>query len=139
MLKWKVKAFCAILIIVLLIWVCIHFGVLTFNDYFPLRERVVFSWLSVSFVAFPLIMMFPFIYFVLVLFKGSVFAFNKMDGYIGCFKWMCILIIATGIVFCFSYLTMLYSKDYIKCNGVPSGWMPGLAQEYVLDHALCGH
>lgn len=63
MLRGKIKAVYAILFIVSLYWVCIYFGLLIFNDYFSFKSRIVFSWLSVSFIAFPFVMIFPLFYF----------------------------------------------------------------------------
>ncbi|ELN2736161.1 hypothetical protein QDZ74_004061 [Pluralibacter gergoviae] len=137
MLRGKIKAVYAILFIVSLYWVCIYFGLLIFNDYFSFKSRIVFSWLSVSFIAFPFVMIFPLFYFFLVLFKGECYAFNKMDEYISYFKWVCLFVILAGVVFCFSYLFVLHDKGYVKCNGVPSGWMPGVAKEYALNPMQC--
>lgn len=33
--------------------------------------------------------------------------------------------------------TVRIVKGFVKCNGVPSGWMPGVAKEYALNPMQC--
>ncbi|MGV3346211.1 hypothetical protein ACGVWS_10910 [Enterobacteriaceae bacterium LUAb1] len=46
-------------------------------------------------------------------------------------------IIILSLVFNIYYLSVIRSKGYIKCNGIPSGWMPMMAAKYAASEALC--
>lgn len=46
-------------------------------------------------------------------------------------------IVISSIVFNFYYLNLIENKGYIKCQGIPSGWMPGMASKYVTNETLC--
>jgi uncharacterized membrane protein len=46
-----------------------------------------------------------------------------------------ILILTT--LFYFTYKYHLSNRGYIQCQGIPLGWTPGMATQYVLDESLC--
>ncbi|MEI8631605.1 hypothetical protein P4S72_04765 [Vibrio sp. PP-XX7] len=48
-----------------------------------------------------------------------------------------ITIVVLTIGFKVIYQNTLNSKGYIECEGIPSGWMPGMAAQYVTDPNLC--
>jgi Mn2+/Fe2+ NRAMP family transporter len=108
-----------------------------FNNYFSFGDGVVFSWLTFSFIVLPVIMIFPLIYFMLLLLKGEECAFKKMDAYVAYLKWGCIALVVMGVLYSVLYPTVLVKKGYLQCNGIPSGWMPGTATHYVRDSSLC--
>ncbi|NIG14410.1 hypothetical protein [Pantoea sp. Cy-640] len=35
------------------------------------------------------------------------------------------------------YTTSLMHKGYTECQGIPSGWMPGMARKYAIKPSLC--
>jgi len=82
-------------------------------------------------------MIFPLAYFILVLFKGKEFAFRKMDHYIVYLKWGCIAIVVLGLLYSVLYPKELISRGYVRCNGIPSGWMAGTATRYVKKTSFC--
>ncbi|MEL2650905.1 DUF1240 domain-containing protein, partial [Escherichia coli] len=45
--------------------------------------------------------------------------------------------ICAVLIFSSFYKKELLSRNYIACNGIPSGWMPGLATKYVKEKSLC--
>lgn len=137
MFETKVRPVLAIFIILGLCSLCFYLGNNMFNEYFSFGDNIVFSWLTVSFIALPMIMVFPLVYFILILFKGKEYAFKTMDAYVVYLKWGCILLIIIGVIYSVCYPTVLVKKGYLQCSGIPSGWMPGTATRYVRDSSLC--
>lgn len=133
----KVRPVLAILLILGLCSLCFCVGKNMFNEYFSFGDNIVFSWLTVSFIALPAIMVFPLIYFILILFKGKEYAFKTMDAYVVYLKWVCIALFVIGVMYSVYYPTVLVKKGYFRCSGIPSGWMPGTATRYVRDSSLC--
>lgn len=48
-----------------------------------------------------------------------------------------ILVIIGMLMISFSYKQSLMDRKYIQCDGIPTGWMPGMATKYVSDKSLC--
>jgi hypothetical protein len=40
-------------------------------------------------------------------------------------------------IFSERYTTSLMYKGYTECQGIPSGWMPGMAKKYAIEPSLC--
>ena len=40
-------------------------------------------------------------------------------------------------IFSERYITSLMHKGYTECQGIPSGWMPGMAKKYAIEPSLC--
>ncbi len=137
MFETKGRPVLAILLIVGLCSLCVYLGNDTFNENFSFGNNIVFSWLTVSFIALPVIMVFPFIYFILLLLKGKEYAFKTMGEYVVYLKWSCIVLVIIGVMYSVFYPTVLVKKGYLRCSGIPSGWMPGTATRYVRDSSLC--
>jgi len=136
-LEEKVRPFLAIVIILSLCVLSVYLGNDIFRSFLYFEDDIVFSWLSIALIALPVVMFFPLVYFILVLVKGKVFAFKKMDNYVCYLKWSCIAIVIVGLLFSFLFPKELLSKGYFRCNGVPSGWVAGTATRYVKDLSLC--
>lgn len=137
MFETKVRPVLAILLMLGLCSLCVYLGNDTFNENFSFGDNIVFSWLTVYFIALPVIMVFPFIYFILLLLKGKEYAFKTMGAYVVYLKWSCIVLVIIGVVYSVFYPTVLVKKGYLRCSGIPSGWMPGTATRYVRDSSLC--
>lgn len=137
MFETKVRPVLAILIMLWLCSLCVYLGSDMFNEYFSFGDNIFFSWLTASFIALPVIMIFPLIYFILLLFKGKEYAFKTMDAYVVYLKWVCIALVIIGVLYSVFYPTVLVKKGYLRCSGIPSGWMPGTATRYVRDSTLC--
>ncbi|ORM87432.1 hypothetical protein HA38_04330 [Pantoea allii] len=99
MFETKVRPVLAILLILGLWSLCVYLGNDTFNEYFSFGDNIVFSWLTVSFIALPVVMIFPFIYFILLLLKGKEYAFKTMDAYVVYLKWGCIALVIIGVMY----------------------------------------
>lgn len=137
MFEEKIRPFLAIVIILSLCVLSVYLGNSIFRSLLSFEDNVVFSWLSIALIALPVVMVFPLVYFILVLVKGGDFAFKKMDNYVCYLKWGCIAIVIVGLLFSLLFPKVLLSKEYFRCNGVPSGWVAGTATRYVKDLSLC--
>lgn len=73
-------------------------------------DSIVCSWLTISFIALPVVMIFPFIYLILTLLKGKEYAFKMMDVYVVYLKWGCIALVIAGIMYSVFYPTVLVKK-----------------------------
>lgn len=136
-MKDKIRPFFATLIILIMCVLCVLFGIVLFDEYYSFGNVIIFSWFSFSIIALPFVLIFPLFYFILFLFKSSDYAFEKMNGFIWIFKITCIALIVLGIVFSLAYTNNLSERGYIKCQGIPSGWMPGMATKYAINEDLC--
>lgn len=110
MFETKVRPVLAILVILWLCSLCVCLGNDMFNEYFSFGDNIVFSWLTVSFIALPVVMTFPLIYFILLLFKGKEYAFKTMDAYVVYLKWGCIALVIIGVMYSLFYPTLLVKK-----------------------------
>ncbi|AUJ80831.1 DUF1240 domain-containing protein [Enterobacter cancerogenus] len=137
MFEEKIRPFLAIVIILGLCVLSIYLGNSIFQSYFSFEGSIIFSWLSIALIALPVVMIFPLVYFILMIVKGKDFAFKTMDNYVSYLKWSCIAIVILGLLFSCLYPKELLSKGYVRCNGVPSGWMAGTATRYVKDPSIC--
>ncbi|HGK4754830.1 TPA: DUF1240 domain-containing protein [Enterobacter cloacae] len=137
MFEEKMRPFLAIVIILGLCALSIYLGNSIFQSYFSFEDSIVFSWLSFALIALPVVMIFPLTYFILMIFKGRGFALKTMDNYVSYLKWSCIAILILGVLFSCLYPKELLSKGYVRCNGIPSGWMAGTATRYVKDPSIC--
>ncbi|HDT6564086.1 TPA: DUF1240 domain-containing protein [Enterobacter cloacae] len=137
MFEEKIRPFLAIVIILGLCVLSIYLGNSIFQSYFSFEDSIVFLWLSIALIALPVVMIFPLTYFILMIFKGRGFALKIMDNYVSYLKWSCIAILILGVLFSCLYPKELLSKGYVRCNGIPSGWMAGTATRYVKDPSIC--
>ena len=136
-MKDRICAFFAVIIIPGLCSLDFYLGEGTFKEYFNFGGEIIFSWLTVAFVALPFVMIFPLAYFILVLFKGKEFALRKINYYVVYLKRGCIAIVVLGLLYSILYPKELISRGYVRCNGIPSGWMPGTATRYVKERFSC--
>ncbi|MEZ7211737.1 hypothetical protein HN028_15795 [Pantoea ananatis] len=111
MFETKIRPVLAILLILGLCSLCVYLGKNMFNEYFSFGDNIVFSWLTVSCVALPVLMIFPFIYFILLLLKGKEYAFKTMDAYVVYLKWGYIALVIIGAMYSVFYPTVLVKKD----------------------------
>lgn len=137
MFEEKIRPFLAIVVILGLCVLSIYLAGSIFQSYFSFEDSIVFSWLSIALISLPVVMIFPFVYFILMIVEGKDFALKTMDNYVSYLKWSCTAIVVLGVLFSCLYPKELLSKGYVRCNGVPSGWIAGTATRYVKDPSIC--
>ncbi|MFP2426011.1 DUF1240 domain-containing protein [Enterobacter ludwigii] len=133
----KIRPFFAIVIILGVWMLCFFFGRSEFGEYFSFGQGVVFSWLSIFFVALPLVMVFPLFYFLLFFIKDERYATQYMERFVVYLKFLFVLIGVVSFAFIIIYKYELSERSYTSCNGIPSGWMPGMAKKYAIEPSLC--
>lgn len=125
------------LMLLLVTVISFHFGVERFVTYFSYPDSFVFSVFSVFSVLFFMIsipiLLLSFSPICIGVQSGIEFQ-RKMARFI--FIGLS-FIVMSSLVFNFYYLNLIENKGYIKCQGIPSGWMPGMASKYVTNEALC--
>lgn len=114
-----------------------YFGIERFLNYFSYPDSFVFSIFSVFSVFFFMIsipiLLLSFSPICIGVQSGIEFQ-RKMAKFI--FIGLSFIFISS-LGFNFYYLNLIDNKGYIKCQSIPSGWMPGMATKYVTNDALC--
>ncbi|KEY59609.1 hypothetical protein SRDD_14460 [Serratia sp. DD3] len=125
------------LMLVLVTVVSFYFGFERFFTYFSYPDFFVFSVFSVFSVLFFMIsipiltLSFSPIY---IGFQSSIEFQKKVAK---CIVFGLCFIVLLSLVFNYYYISAISNKGYIKCNGIPSGWMPGMATKYATSELLC--
>ncbi|CFR15152.1 DUF1240 domain-containing protein [Yersinia alsatica] len=133
----KLRALLSIFILISLSALSWYLGFSEIFEYFDYYNVVVFSWMAPFLIFIPLLLTFPLLWFFALLFKGYNPAIIIISPIIPLFKVICILAVVFSISLSYWYVTTLSEKGYIRCKGIPSGWMPGMATKYVTSEALC--
>lgn len=133
----KLRALLSIFILISLSALSWYLGFSEIFEYFDYYNVVVFSWMAPFLIFTPLLLTFPLLWFFALLFKGYNPAIIIISPIIPLFKVICILAVVFSISLSYWYVTTLSEKGYIRCKGIPSGWMPGMATKYVTSQALC--
>ena len=107
------------------------------TEYFNYGDSIHFLWLSASTYLAPGIFSFPLMLFVLTIIKGQEKAEGLCLKYMYIYKYILIISLVILFSFPFVYVNILYSKGYVACKGIPSGYMPGVGKQYVTDLSLC--
>lgn len=136
-MKENTRPFCAIIAALVMSVASVYLANEIFSNYFSFGDVVVFSWLSVSIIILPFVMIFPISYFSFFILKGESQALKIIEGYMGWFKWFCIILISASVIFIVFYKIEVNKKGYLICKGIPSGWMPGTSTKYVKSKELC--
>ena len=125
------------LMLVLLTVVSFHFGAEDSVTYFSYPDSFVFSVFSVFSVLFFIISI-PILILsfspICIGFQSSI-EFQKKVAKCIVFG-LCFIVLLSLLFNCY-YIREVSNKGYIKCNGIPSGWMLGMATKYATKEALC--
>jgi len=133
----KIRTLASIFILISLSGISLYLGFVEVVNCLKYYDVIVFSWMTPLLIFIPVIFSFPLAWFILLLFKGYSPAVGIIAPILPMFKFVCIIVIVISISISYWYLTTLNDNGYIRCNGIPSGWMPGMATKYVTNEALC--
>lgn len=133
----KSRALLSIFILISLSAFSLYLGLSEIFEYFEYYNVVVFSWMAPFLIFIPILFIFPLSWFFALLFKGYNPAIIIISPIIPLFKVICILAVVSTISLSYWYVATLSEKGYIKCQGIPSGWMPGMATKYAISEELC--
>lgn len=133
----KIRALFSIFILIFFSSLSLYFGFGEITGHFEYNNVIVFSWMAPLLIFIPVLFVFPLAWFVVFLFNGYSSAISIITPIIPLFKFICIVVVVISILLSYWYITTLTDKGYIRCNGIPSGWMPGMATKYATNEALC--
>lgn len=133
----KLRALISVFILVFLSGFSLYYGVFETVGYLKYHQVIVFSWMTSLLLFIPVIISFPLAWFVFLLFKGYSSALILITSMLPFFKFVCVIIVAISISLSYWYVTTLSDKGYIRCQGIPSGWLPGMATKYATSERLC--
>ena len=72
-----------------------------------------------------------------VVIYGEQMAMGKLKAFYKIIFIYFVISLVIPILFSFFYLKKIEYKGYVQCNGIPSGWMPGMATKYAISEELC--
>lgn len=113
------------------------FGVQGVLEYFNFTDVIIYIRGLVLFLFMPFFFAIVTIFQVYVLIHG-----RELPNAIGVMLVRAIIFIAisglvTSVTFSIWYSSQLEDKGYIKCKGVPTGYMPFMAVKYVVFESMC--
>lgn len=112
-------------------------GIKAFEEAFSLGARIVFSPYELLYPFLPVILLFPCIYWYMVLRYGEKLAIKKFKRINRVFIYLLVGYIFLVVIFIVFYKNHLASQGYLICSGNPRGWTIGMATEYVKALSGC--
>lgn len=137
MLTIRLKAFFVFFIFFVIGLVVLYFSIQELIEYYDFHGVIVYSWLD-CFAS-----LFSFFVFIFSMYPGHIAFYGfpiPADRSKSIYKiaiFFFVMSLAAPIVFSFIYVNKIESKGYIRCQGIPSGWMPGMATKYATSEQLC--
>lgn len=135
--KQRVIAFCGVMFLMAISVGISYLGIFKLREYLSYPDVVNFSFrvtFSAAFFFFfsPLLaMIFP------VIFTGKQIIIASGKKLLKTTFIILGLTVLGMFIFQEKYTTSLMHKGYTECQGIPSGWMPGMAKKYAIEPSLC--
>jgi len=133
----NIRLIVSILLILVLSVSSVWFGNTLMKEYFQFGTSIVFSWASGVTYTLPGVLSLPFAFFVLSLLKGQGAATISCSKYIRFYSYILFMLVFLSMLFPLIYINHIENKGYMPCEGIPTGYMPGMGKQYVTDLALC--
>lgn len=114
-----------------------YFSIQKLIKYFKFHDLIIYSWMDCFALLFSFVIFLFSIYPSYVAFYGVPIPTDKSRGIYKIALVFFAISLVSPIVFSFIYISKIESKGYIQCQGIPSGWMPGMATKYALNKELC--
>lgn len=136
-LKQRVIAFFGVVFFLAISGGISYLGIFKLREYLSYPDVVNFSFLVTFSAAFffffsPLLaMIFP------VIFTGKQITIASGKKLLKTTFIILGLTVLGMFIFSEKYTTSLMHKGYTECQGIPSGWMPGMAKKYAIEPSLC--
>jgi len=133
----RLKSFFAFFVFFMIGLSVFYFSIQELIEYSHFHEVIIYSWLDCFTFLFSFFVFIFSIYPGYIAFYGVVMPEDKSKSVYKIAIIFFVMSLVIPIVFSFIYVNKIESKGYIKCQGIPSGWMPGMASKYVTNEALC--
>jgi len=136
-LKQRVIAFFGVVFFLAISAGISYLGIFKLREYLSYPDVVNFSFWVVFATAFffffspLLVMIFP------VIFTGKQITIASGKKLLKTTFIIFGLTVLGMFIFSEKYTTSLMHKGYTECQGIPSGWMPGMAKKYAIEPSLC--
>lgn len=137
MLMIRLKAVLAFFVFLIIGLLVFYFSIQELIDYYDFYDVIIYSWLDCFALLFSFVIFIFSIYPSYVVFYGVPIPAGKSKSVYKVALVFFVMSLVAPIAFSFIYINKIESKGYIKCQGIPSGWMPGMATKYVTNEALC--
>lgn len=137
MLIIRLKAIAAFFLFFIIGLGVFYFSIQEIIEYFKFHDVIIYSWMDCFALVFSFVVFLFSIYPIHIAFYGIPIPAGKSRGI---YKTAIVFFAASlviPIVFSFIYAKKIESKGYIQCQGIPSGWMPGMATKYAINEDLC--
>ncbi|QLK63537.1 DUF1240 domain-containing protein (plasmid) [Enterobacteriaceae bacterium Kacie_13] len=136
-LKHRFLAFLGFVFFSLLSLMISFFAFESMFKYFDNTPVIIFSAWS-FFAAFSPLVTIPFLLMIIpVIAHGKQISTERGKKLMIFSMTSIVVILISTISFYFIYKYHLSVRGYIQCQGIPLGWTPGMATQYVLDESLC--
>lgn len=135
--KQRIIAFCGVMFSLVVSIGISYLGIFKLREYLSYPDVVNFSfWVTFAAAFFfffsPLLaMIFP------VIFTGKQITIASGKKLLKTTFIILGLTVLGMFIFSEKYTTSLMHKGYTECQGIPSGWMPGMAKKYAIEPSLC--
>lgn len=115
----------------------LYFSIQELIEYFNFHDVIIYSWMDCFALVFSFVVFLFSIYPIHVAFYGMPIPADKSRAIYKLVLIIFAVSLVIPIAFSFIYVSKIESKGYIQCQGIPSGWMPGMATKYATSEALC--
>lgn len=135
--KQRVIAFCGVIFFLVVSIGISYLGIFKFRESLSYPDVVNFSfWVAFAAAFFfffspLLVMIFP------VIFTGKQITIASGKKLLKTTFIILGLTVLGMFIFSERYTASLMHKGYTECQGIPSGWMPGMAKKYAIEPSLC--
>jgi hypothetical protein len=135
--KQRVIAFCGVMFFLVVSIGISYLGIFKLREYLSYPDVVNFSfWVTFAAAFFfffsPLLaMIFP------VIFTGKQITIASGKKLLKTTFIILGLTVLGMSIFSERYTASLMHKGYTECQGIPSGWMPGMTKKYAIEPSLC--
>ncbi len=114
-------------------------GFYLLSSYHKYNSVVVFSAWSIFAICFPLFFM-PYALMLIPVFTQGRNVSKETGSILIKISLFFLLATFIGMIsFSMIYKNSLKNRGYIECQGIPSGWRPGMATKYTLDISKCNN
>lgn len=135
--KQRVIAFCGVIFFLAVSIGISYLGIFKLREYLSYPDVVNFSFLVIFAAAF-FFFFSPLLTMILpVVFTGKQITVTSGKKLLKTTFIILGLTVLGMFVFSERYTTSLMHKGYTECQGIPSGWMPGMAKKYAIEPFLC--
>jgi len=133
----RMKAFFVFFVAFVIGLAVFYFSIQELIEYYDFHNVIIYSWLDCfALLSSAFILIFS-VYPGHVAFYGVHIPAGKSKSLYKVALIFFVMSLIVPIVFSFVYVNKIESKGYIKCQGIPSGWMPGMATKYAASEVLC--